>query len=221
MENATVDASRDSLGANAATIAVPALGLAIVQIRDFGTGPVLACYALGLAGVLYCAWLAARGSDRQVIWTPITGVVLSAVLAWLGETKSPVAPALSAAIFAVALGVPVMAVVLKGRNAKLIMAAGLVAGCLGFLLFAAAVDHHLPVFTWYVPLDRLFTIDPFHIGFFKTDTLGGLQFNGGILWPLFVLQTVVVAAWDALLIAVCVALVGGIASLPIRLFVRD
>lgn len=202
--------------ANVATIAVPLLGLVIAGLRDWGGGALIACYAFGLAGILYCAWRAARGSQRQLVWTPITGILLCAVFTVAGASNSPVADVLFQLVIAVALGVPVAAVGFEGLNPMLIMVAGLVVGWLGFVLSGLAISHNVPVFNLFVPFDRIFRIDPLNIGFFNIDSVGASEFKRGIFWVLFLLQTVVVAAWDALLIGVCVGLVGAVVSLLVR-----
>lgn len=211
-----MDVSKDSLTANGATIVVPLLGLAIAGLRDWGGGALIACYAFGFAGILYCAWRAACGSQRQLVWTPITGILLCAVLTVAGESNSPVASVLFQLVIAVALGVPVMAVGLEGLNPILIMVVGLVIGWIGFVLSGLVLSHNVPVFNLFVPFDRIFSIDPLNIGFFNIDSVGASEFKRGIFWVLFLMQTVVVAAWDALLIAVCVGLVGAVVSLLVR-----
>src|SRR5215510_10201347 len=106
-ESSPMDVSKESLTANVATIVVPLFGLVIAGLRGWGSGALIACYALGLAGILYCAWRAAIGSHRQLVWTPITGILLCAVLTVAGASNSPVAEVLIQLIIAVALGVPV------------------------------------------------------------------------------------------------------------------
>lgn len=197
-------------------------------IFEHSTGVVILAIIIGLGGILLTAWRAARGSGLQIVATPITGVLLLAVLASV-TSKAPIEVMPQMLLISVAMGVPIMAILLPGRDPRLLMAVGVIVGWIGVVLATSAINSHVPGFSLFLPLDQIQGLDPFHIGFFRqpsdAELAERIRHNAGTEaaswlthWPLalFVLQTVVVAAWDTLLLGAGVLIVGVAASIPIR-----
>ena len=149
-------------------------------------------------------------SERQLFWTPVTGVILFAIFANLDHSNLPFLNWLQFGILAVAFGIPVMGMgrPVEARDRKLLTIAGLVVGCIGVGIALVAIAG---LTMWgvdlFVPANRIFEINPFHINFFPQDATGKSETNAFLI-ALFVLHVVVVAAWDAFLIGICVVPVG-------------
>jgi hypothetical protein len=136
------------------------------------------------------------------------------------------------ALLAVALGVPILATLLPDRDPRILMVVGVIVGCIGVAVAFVAITLQVPGFNLFVPIARIQELDLFHIGFFQhysdADLAERIRHNAGTeyswkstwLGALFLLQTVVVAAWDALILGVCVWVVGLAAAIAVRVVSR-
>jgi hypothetical protein len=223
--------AKEGLWTNIATVGMALLVPLLISTDGGGTSAFFVAFAIGLAGTLFSAWRAARGSALQVVATPITGIILSAVLVNFAH-GAPLLAELEVVLLAVALGVPILAPLLPGRDPRFLMVVGAIVGLIGVGFAAAAITRDVPGFNLFVPFDRIPALDPFRIGFFQqlSDAElaerirhnAGTEYSWGSTWrgALFLLQTVVVSAWDALILGVCVLVVGLVVSAAVRVVSR-
>jgi hypothetical protein len=191
----------------------------------------LLAYPVGIAVILFNAYRVAAGDSKQILANPVTAALLLAVFDSFGMPADPLHSSLYLLLMAVALGASVLAVLAPGRPPLVIFLAGPVVGWLGVLLTSAALDHHLPGSGLFVRFGDIPKFDPLHLDYLRGRTDAELQdmiqHNGvggsGVpTWKiiLFVLQTVALSAWDALILSLGVWIVGLIAAPVTKLFAK-
>jgi len=206
--------------------------LAFMPNDDAPNRAFLLAYSVAIAVILFNAYRAAAGDEKQILAGPVTAVLVLAVFNSFGMPVDPLHSTLYLLLVAVALGTSVLAVLASGRPRLVIFLAGTVVGWIGVLLTMTAINHHLPGSGLFIRFGDIPKFDPFHLDYLRGRTdaeLAEMRLHnaaGGSGVPtwkvlLFVLQTVAVAAWDALILSLGVW-IAGLATTPVmRLFARE
>ena len=219
-----------SLTLNALSV-VWALGaLAYAHGEDGQTNAFAIAYSVPAVITLFNAYRAAGGDDKQVLAGPVTSVVLLAVFGSFGVLDSPLRADLALLLTAVPFGTSVLGALVSGLARLPTLLAGTVVGWAGLLLTTAAISHHLPGAGLFIALDSLTKIDPFHLEYLRGPSNAELddmrKHNAanvsGSGWKvmLFALQTIVLCAWDALILSVGVWLMALVASPVMKIFAK-
>jgi hypothetical protein len=190
-------------------------------------------YLVAAAGILFGAYRATAGDATQILAIPVTAVVLCTVFDNFRVQDSHLEENLCLLLLAVALGTSILASLNPGRGHILILVTGSIVGLVGVWLTQVAISHHAPGFGVFIPIDDIQKINPLHIDFFRPQYSDAelaeryLHNRGSEPGPLpwrymlFALQTVVISAWDALVLSVGVWITS-LAAIPlIIMFTRE
>ena len=190
-------------------------------------------YLVGVAGVLFGAYRAAAGDSTQIMAGPVTAVVLFAVFDNFMVPDTHLKGNLCILLLAVALGTSVLASLNPGRKHIPILVTGSIAGLLGVWLTLIAIGYHSPGSGLFVPIDDIQKVNPLHIDFFRpqysdAELVERRLHNAGsepahYPWRilLFALQTVIISAWDALVLSAGVWITSLVATPLVQLFARE
>jgi hypothetical protein len=176
-------------------------------------------YLVSLAVILFNAYRAAAGDDKQILAGPVTAVLVLAVFDSFGVQDGPLQSNLCLLLMAVAFGTSVLAILASGWSRLAIFLAGPIVGLVGLLLTTTAINHHLPGSGLYIAFDDIPKIDPLHLDYLRGRTDAELREmhlhnaaagSGVSTWKigLFALQTVALAGWDALILSLGVWITG-------------
>jgi hypothetical protein len=201
---------------NAFCLGTVLVAQAIANASPNGNGGALFIASLiALAGTATTCWLAAENVGDQRVLAPITGVLLFAELAGFRGTVGALRVIVTLLVIAAPLGVSVLSHVLSTPRPRTVMVLGPIVGLIGAGLSLLAIQHRVPGFNLFVAIDDLSTFNPMHIDFFGQADESGAASGIGFGTLAFIVQTTVVAAWDALILSVGVFCVS-LAALPFR-----
>jgi hypothetical protein len=225
--------TKTSLGLNISCVIFALLVLVFSGGADDQTHAFILAYLVAAAGILFGANRAAAGDSTQIMAGPVTGVVLFAVFENFRVPDTHLKGNLCILLLAVALGTSILASLNPGRGRIPILVTGSIAGLFGVWLTLIAIGYHLPGSSLFVPIDDIQKVNPLHIDFFRpqysdAELVERRLHNAGIEpahfpWRvlLFVLQTVVISAWDALVLSLGVWITSLVATPLIKLFARE
>lgn len=204
--------------------------LAFMPSDDAPNRAFLLAYSVAIAVILFNAYRAAAGDEKQVLANPVTAVLLLTVFDGFGVLNGILNSNLSLLLMAVAFGTSVLTILLFGPRLAIFLA-GAVVGWTGILLTTTAIRHHFPGSGLFIAFDDIPKIDPLHLDYLRGRSDAELQDmirhngvggSGAPTWKiiLFVLQTVALCAWDALLLSLGVWIVGLLAMPVTKLFTK-
>ncbi len=225
--------TKTSLGLNVFCVGFAVLALVFSSGADDQTHAFLLAYLVAAAGILFGAYQAAAGDSTQIMAGPVTAVVLLVVFDNFRVQDAHLEGTLCLLLLAIALGTSILSSLNAGRSRIPILLIGSIAGLAGVWLTMAAITYHVPGSGLFIPIDDLQKANPFHIDFFRpqysdAELVERRLHNAGsepapLPWRmvLFALQTVVLSAWDALILSLGVWVTGLAATPMMRLFARQ
>jgi hypothetical protein len=209
--------------------ALGALGFA--RSEDSQTNAFAIAYIVPAAITLFNAYRAAGGDDKQILVGPVTAVVLLAVFGNFSELDTPLRSDLCLLLTAVPFGTSVLGTLVPGLTRLPTLLAGTMMGWAGLLLTTAAISHHLPGSGLFIALDSLTKIDLLHLEYLRGPSNAELDdmrkhnaaIGSGSGWKvmLFALQTIVLCAWDALILSIGVWITTLVASPVMKIFAKN
>jgi hypothetical protein len=224
--------TKTSVNLNISCVMVASIAL-VFGGADDQTHAFILAYLVAATGILFGAYRAAAGDSTQIMAGPVTAVVLCTVFEKFQVQDTHIKGILCVPLLAVALGTSILASLNPGRGRIPILVTGSIAGLFGVWLTLIAIGYHLPGSGLFVPIDYIQKVNPFHIDF------SGPQYSlvelterrlhnaaskpGPFPWRvlLFDLQTMVISAWDALVLSVGVWITSLAATPLIQLFARE
>jgi hypothetical protein len=225
--------TKTSLGLNISCVIFALLVLVFSGGADDQTHAFILAYLVGAAGILIGAYRAAAGDSTQIMAGPVTAVVLFAVFENFLVPDTHLKGNLCMLLLAISLGTSVLASLNPGSKRIPILVTGSIVGLVGVWLTLIAIGYNLPGSSLFVPIDDIQKINPLHIDFFRpqysdAELVERRLHNAGsepahFPWRvlLFVLQTVVISAWDALVLSLGVWITSLAATPLMKLFARE
>ncbi len=207
--------------------------LALGCSRGDQTHAFILAYLVASAGILFGAYRAAAADSTQIKAGPVTAVVLIAVFDNFRVNDAHLVGYLCVPLLAVALGTSILAALNSGKGRIPILVTGSIVGLIGLWLTLTAIRHNLPGSGLFIPIDDIQKVNPFHIDFFRpqyseAELTERYLHNAGkepgpFPWRvmLFVLQSVVISAWDALILSVGVWITSLAATPLVQMFARE